>query len=366
MPELSEARPDGGSNGTALKIDCDVHPGVPTVEALMPYMDDYWVDEFRNRQIDGLEIATYPPNAPLSCRPDWRRDGERPGADRDQLSDVVLDTFGSDIAICNPVYGGLVALSEQMAAVLCRATNCWIAEQWLDRDPRLRSSIVVPAQNPILAAEEIERCAADARFVQIMLLVANELLLGRQYYWPIYEAAQKHGLPICIHAGSMYRYPTTPSGWPSHYLQDYAATPQLFTAQMQNLMSEGALARFPGITFVLAESGISWLPPYMWRASRTWKGVRGEVPWIKRAPSAEVRDRFRVTLQPFDVTDDHDRIEKLVEQIGGEHMLLFSSDFPHWQFDGDDPVPSAMPEHLVRKMRTDNPLSIYTRLREDK
>ena len=71
---------------------------------------------------------------------------------------------------------------------------------------RLRASIVVPAQAPLLAAEEIERCAGDRRFVQVLLPVACEMMLGRCYYWPIYEAAAQHGLPIGIHAGSMYRH----------------------------------------------------------------------------------------------------------------------------------------------------------------
>jgi hypothetical protein len=31
----------------------------------------------------------------------------------------------------------------------------WLQEEWLDRDDRLRASIVVPAQSPHLAVEEI-------------------------------------------------------------------------------------------------------------------------------------------------------------------------------------------------------------------
>ena len=49
------------------------------------------------------------------------------------------------------------------------------------------------------------------------------MMLGRSYYWPIYEAAAKHDLPIGLHAGSMYRYAPTSTGWPSHYLHDYVA-----------------------------------------------------------------------------------------------------------------------------------------------
>ena len=54
--------------------------------------------------------------------------------------------------------------------------------------------VVVPP--PLLAAEEIDRCAGDHRFVQVLMPVACEMMLGRSYYWPIWEAAARHGLPV--------------------------------------------------------------------------------------------------------------------------------------------------------------------------
>src|SRR3546814_17555312 len=101
-----------------------------------------------------------------------------------------------------------------MAAGFARAVNDWMAREWLDREPRLRASIVVPPQCPELAVEEIERCAADRRFVQVLMLAMDEMPLGRRHYWPISAAAEKHGLPVGIHAGSAYRHPVTPVGWP--------------------------------------------------------------------------------------------------------------------------------------------------------
>jgi hypothetical protein len=42
-------------------IDCDVHPSVPGIAALLPYLDDYWRDMncvYDVQQIDeGLEAA---------------------------------------------------------------------------------------------------------------------------------------------------------------------------------------------------------------------------------------------------------------------------------------------------------------------
>jgi hypothetical protein len=204
-------------------IDCDIHPGVPDIKTLLPYMNDFWQESFVARGLDGFDMMSYPLNAPIACRPDWRVPGQRPGSDLDAMRTQALDRFDIGIAICNPLTGGQVAVSESMGAAICSAVNDWIVEHWLNREPRLRASIVIPAQAPYLAVEEIERLAPDRRFVQILMPVACEMMLGRSYYWPIYEAAIRHNLPIGLHAGSMYRYAPTSTGWPSHYLHDYVA-----------------------------------------------------------------------------------------------------------------------------------------------
>ena len=59
-------------------IDCDIHPGVPDIRTLLPYMDEFWRESFVHRGLDGFEMMSYPPNAPITCRPDWRVPGQRP------------------------------------------------------------------------------------------------------------------------------------------------------------------------------------------------------------------------------------------------------------------------------------------------
>ena len=149
-------------------IDCDVHPGVPGIATLLPYMSAHWQDAFVQRGMDGFDLASYPPNAPIACRPDWRH-GKKPGTDIAEFLRDGITAFGSHTAICNTLYGGQVTVSETMGAAICSAINDWIADKWLNRDARLRASIVVPAQAPHLAVEEIERLAPDRRFVQIQI-----------------------------------------------------------------------------------------------------------------------------------------------------------------------------------------------------
>ena len=51
-----------------------------------------------------------------------------------------------------------------------------------------RSSM--PMQNVEYAVDEIERCAKDKRFVQVLVLAMQEVPLGRRHFWPIYAACR--------------------------------------------------------------------------------------------------------------------------------------------------------------------------------
>jgi len=145
------------------RIDCDIHPAVPAITALLPYLDDHWRDTVQQRGVHELHSIAYPDGAPITARPDWRP-GSGPvrpaGSDLDRLRREALAPFGTRLAICNCLYGVHLLFSEDMAAAFARAVNDWVSREWLDREPRLRASIVVPLQNPELAVDEIERCAA--------------------------------------------------------------------------------------------------------------------------------------------------------------------------------------------------------------
>ena len=67
-----------------------------------------------------------------------------------------------------------------------------------------------------------------------------------------------------------------------------------------SLICEGVFVKFPKLKVVLIESGVTWLPAFLWRLSKFWRGVRNEVPWIDRSPHEIVRDHVRRTIQPLD------------------------------------------------------------------
>jgi hypothetical protein len=336
------------------------------MNVLLPYLDDYWREHLTARGTDKLDLSvtSYPPKVPLSGRPDWRERGALPGSGLAALQRDALDGFGTRFAICNVIYAANLLHSEDMSAVMCRAVNDWMAREWLDREPRLRASIVVPTQSPDLAVQEIERCAADRRFVQVLLPAMMELPVGRRYHWPIFEAAQRHGLTIGLHAGSTYRHAPTPTGWPSHFVEDYVVQSQGMQSQLLSLLAEGVFTKFPDLKVVITEAGFTWLPPFLWRADKSWRGVRTEIPWVKEPPSEVIHRHVRFTIQPLDEPPDSSIMERVVEQIGSDDVLLFSTDYPHWQFERDEVLPKGLSQQLLRKIMVDNPMATYGRLHD--
>jgi uncharacterized protein len=98
--------------------------------------------------------------------------------------------------------------------------------------------------------------------------------------------------------------------------------------------------------FVFIEGGFSWLPTLMWRLDSAWKNLRREVPWLTRKPSEYVRTNLRFTTQPIDEPPRLSDLHEVLEMMGAEEILMFSTDYPHW--DGDEPhrvvpkIPKAM------------------------
>ena len=229
-------------------IDCDIHPALPSMQVLVPYLDEYWRSHIlmRGLERDNYTASAFPPNAPINCRPDWKPAKGSAGTDLDLLRSQALDAFGTRYAICNVLHGAPAVFSEDLSAAMCRAINDWLAAEWLStRRPRCapRSSCRCTARSS--RRKRSSACAADPRFVQVLVWEMSELPLGRRQHWPIYRAAERLDLPIGIHAGSSYRHPPTNLGWPSYYLEDYVSWSTGFRRRAEQPDHRGRVRRIP-------------------------------------------------------------------------------------------------------------------------
>ncbi len=211
-----------------------------------------------------------------------------------------------------------------------------------------------------MAAREIDRVGDHPGFVQVFLPVRSEALYGNRRFHPIFEAAVRHDLAVGIHFGGAPGNPPTSSGWPSYYLEEYVDMASVFQSQVLSMIVEGVFDRFPTLRVALIEGGFTWLPGLMWRIDKEWKGLRREVPWNKKFPSDYIREHIRVTTQPIDAPPDPKQLLQVIDQIGSEDVLMFSTDYPHWQFDNrEDAFPIKLPETLERKIMSENARAFY-------
>ncbi|NJN84462.1 MAG: amidohydrolase family protein [Caldilineaceae bacterium] len=98
-----------------------------------------------------------------------------------------LDSWQLDFGILNCSYRVQSVHNQDLAASLATAINQWQIDAWLSQEARLRASLVVPSQNPALAAAEIDRFGDHPGFVQLVLPVRSALPYGNRNYDPIFE-----------------------------------------------------------------------------------------------------------------------------------------------------------------------------------
>jgi predicted TIM-barrel fold metal-dependent hydrolase len=320
-------------------IDCDVHQNLTSIGELLPYLPEVYREHIEHGGYAGISFPEYHWSHPGGF---WRddafpSDGSPPGSDYELLRSQLLDQYHIDYAILTgeDILTVSAMPSPQLASALARAYNDWLIETWLSRDRRLKGSVAVATQDVDKAAEEIRRVGRNSDIVQVLLPSHNRIGYGDPYYRPIYEAAVEHDLVIGIHAGAggcgTMGVPSA-AGWPTYYLEWHSLANTQMMAQLTSLVCHGVFETFPSLRVVLIEGGVCWLPGCLWRLDQDYKALRKEVPWLKRLPSEYVHDHIRLSTQPLERPDDLRELRTMLELIGPE-MLLFASDYPHWDFD---------------------------------
>ena len=330
-------------------VDCDVHCAPSPFDELFPYLSDYWRQYIGEAgiRLNGLAHA-YPrgvvPQAPSSYS---------------ALSEQLLSESEPRFVVLNCLTGFETHRNPYFSAAVASAINDWVRSEFLERDSRLRASLVVSSISPDDAVSEIERVGEDPRFVQVLLPVRSDLPWGHKNNHPIFAAARDAGLQVGLHAWGRAGKAPTPSGFTTTYLEDYIGNQAIAQAQVLSFVSEGVFERFQDLRVVVSECGFAWLAPLLWRFDKDWKGVWREVPWVKRRPSEYVHEHFRFTTAPAHLPSDPVALGQLLDMTDVPGALTYGSDFPHDHGDGLSLLLDQLSDDERRRVMWGNAAALY-------
>ena len=180
--------------------------------------------------------------------------------------------------------------------------------------------------------------------------------LGRRKYWPMYEAAVEHDLPVGIHFGGWGGGPITGAGFASFYIEDTVGMATAFQEQVTSLVCEGVFERFPTLRIVLIEGGFA-----LAAAAHVAAGPRVE-PAAGRGPAPRRGRRRSTSASTSGSRPSRSRSRRgartspvMLDQLGMDDRVMFATDYPHWDFDSPaGAIPSFLDGDLRRAIMHEN------------
>jgi predicted TIM-barrel fold metal-dependent hydrolase len=349
-------------------VDVDVHQNWAGDAELIAYLASPWRELAAGERGGRLPIhpatgLNFPSSLPRDRAGTEPATGGPPGSDLDTLRRQLLDEVGVTRAILQFDTGLNAGVpNPYYSLAIVRAANDWARERWLGSgDPRLYGAVLTAPQLPAESAAEIRRVGRDPRMVEVLLTWnAFARPFGHPVYHPIYEAAAELDLPVAIHIGMVGLSGLGAGGRPGTRLEFYTEMGQAIQHHLVSFISHGVFERYPSLRLLLLEVGVAWLPWLAWQLDAHAPLLRAESPWVRRDPSEYIRRHVRLSTQPLEMSADPRGLVDVLEALGGvEDLLLFSTDYPHW--DADDPkyIARRLPQEWLPKVFYENACRAY-------
>jgi predicted TIM-barrel fold metal-dependent hydrolase len=216
-----------------------------------------------------------------------------------------MDREGIDHQV---IYGSVTLafssiLDAELAVVLCRAYNDYIAEDTAPHRDRLHPVAVLPLQDPVEAAAEMRRCveelgmsavsvapnvpqphpAAPDRFPDVRVPKP----LSHPDFRPILETAQELDVALGIHGAPGMQL----AGGTSDQLDTFTLVHVFANRSMQQmavarLIFDGVMEAYPRLRFGFLEAGVGWVPDFFHSLHEHWeKRIVHFDPSVEPSPS---------------------------------------------------------------------------------
>lgn len=244
-----------------------------------------------------------------------------------------MDAMGVDMTCMfpTPMLNIVNCPRIEVEVALARAYNRWLCERILAHEPRLKSMLYLPFNDPAACLQIVEEFADKPGVIGFMVVATHYKAVHDNAFMKLYSVLQERNLPLAFHAA--YTWGDKTLSLCNRFMAIHALG---FTwhnmLHMTNWLVNGLPERFPKLKVIWIESGLAWVPFLMQRLDNEFMMRTSDAPLLKRKPSDYMREMY-YTSQPMEMVDNRKALEVTFEMINAPSQLLFSSDYPHWDMD---------------------------------
>jgi predicted TIM-barrel fold metal-dependent hydrolase len=244
-----------------------------------------------------------------------------------------MDAMGVDYTCLFPT--GMLSMGHSPQIEIERDLS-WAYSRWLtekvipESGGRLCSCLPLPFGSPAACLRAVETFGDRKGVVGFMVTTVRHQPVYDDDYMRTYRAIEERGLTLSFHAGNNWGEQVFKSC--NRFITVHALGFSFYNMlHLSNWVVNGMGERFPNLPVIWIESGLAWLPFLMQRLDHEYMLRSSECPLLKKKPSDYMRDMY-YSSQPME-REDMTLLEQTLRVIDAEDHLLYSSDYPHWDFD---------------------------------
>jgi hypothetical protein len=245
-----------------------------------------------------------------------------------------MDALGVDMTCLFPTPMLALGLAPRVdvEVALARAYNRWLTEEILPHEPRMRSMLYLPFNEPAECHRMVEDFAGRPGVIGFCITAPHYRGVYDNAYARTFAALEERGLPLSFHSAFMWGGDRAMELC-NRFIAVHALGFTFYNmVHLTNWLVNGMPERYPKLKVMWIESGLAWIPFLMQRLDNEYMMRSSEVPLLKRKPSDYIREMF-FTTQPMEMVDNRDELQLTFKKMNAETQLMYSSDYPHWDMD---------------------------------
>jgi predicted TIM-barrel fold metal-dependent hydrolase len=252
----------------------------------------------------------------------------RPGGwdPAERLKDMAQDGVIGEVLYTTLGFRLFWLLDAELQRECFRVYNDWLSEYCSYAPDRLKGLGLISLYDPVLGAQELERCAKMGLKGAMIWVTPPE---DQPYHLSMYDVfwakAQELDMKISLHPPTGMDRPKYEFAREMRPLRSTVAAQEVQRA-LTIIISSGVLERFPTLQVISAEYGVGWVPFWLGRVNQS----------AGTGPSRRGGFETKLTMKPAEYFARQVFVTYIDDEVGikyrhdiGLDRIMWSSDYPH-------------------------------------